>query len=77
MAGDQGGLVPALTLKSKAAAAPVSCVKCKKLVSAECFCNGCKNVICDACDVHALDTPWGPHSLEDHRLDDPEENITW
>jgi len=41
------------------------CFNCQKSVDENSFCFGCKNYICDECDVNGINL-FGKHQCEDH-----------
>jgi hypothetical protein len=43
-----------------------TCVKCKKDVTQDDYCSGCKQYVCEECNVGGLGVPWGGHAVEDH-----------
>lgn len=50
------------------------CFKCKKDVTQDDFCFGCKQYVCEPCNVNALGIRWGGHDVEEHyETSDPEE----
>lgn len=42
-----------------------SCYKCKKPVTQDDYCHGCKEYVCQGCDDNA-DRLMGPHDVQDH-----------
>lgn len=42
------------------------CVKCKKDVTDDDLCHGCKSLVCEECNVGSFGVPWGGHDVEAH-----------
>lgn len=42
------------------------CFNCKKDVTDDDLCHGCKTLVCEPCNVGGLGVPWGGHEREAH-----------